>query len=67
MTGRYLEDFTVGQTFRSGRLQIDQERIRTCGAEFDPQPFHLDKIPTLYLSVSEIELRSLSTHEAAGD
>src|SRR6267154_1361124 len=28
MIGRYLEDFTVGQTF---------------AAEFDPQPFHLDE------------------------
>jgi CxxC motif-containing protein (DUF1111 family) len=25
MTGRYLEDFAVGQTFRSGRLQIDYQ------------------------------------------
>jgi acyl dehydratase len=43
MTGRYLEDFAVGQTFRSGRLRIDKERIKTFGAEFDPQPFHLDE------------------------
>src|SRR5258705_9270769 len=43
MTDRYLEDFTVGQTFRSGRLQIDKERSKTFGAEFDPQPFHLDE------------------------
>ena len=43
MTGRYLEDFAVGQTFRSGRLKIDKERIKTFGAEFDPQPFHLDE------------------------
>ena len=43
MTGRYLEDFAVGQTFRSGRLQIDKERIKAFGAEFDPQPFHLDE------------------------
>src|SRR6267378_7516530 len=43
MTDRYLEDFAVGQTFRSGRLQIDKERIKTFGAEFDPQPFHLDE------------------------
>ncbi len=43
LTGRYLEDFAVGQTFRSGRLQIDKERIKTFGAEFDPQPFHLDE------------------------
>src|SRR6266404_4092039 len=41
-TGRFLEDFAVGQTFRSGRLRIDKERIKTFGAEFDPQPFHLD-------------------------
>ncbi len=26
MTGRFLEDFAAGQTFRSGRLQIDKER-----------------------------------------
>ena len=43
MIGRYLEDFAVGQTFRSGRLTIDKERIRTFAAEFDPQPFHLDE------------------------
>jgi acyl dehydratase len=43
ITGRYLEDFAVGQTFRSGRLQIDKERIKSFGAEFDPQPFHLDE------------------------
>ena len=43
MIGRFLEDFAVGQTFRSGRLRIDRERIKTFGAEFDPQPFHLDK------------------------
>jgi acyl dehydratase len=43
MTGRYLEDFAVGQTFRTGRVQIDNERIKTFAAEFDPQPFHLDE------------------------
>jgi acyl dehydratase len=43
MTVRYLEDFAVGQTFRSGRLRIDQRRIETFAAEFDPQPFHLDE------------------------
>src|SRR6266567_6240928 len=43
MIGRFLEDFAVGQTFRSGRLQIDRERIKTFAAEFDPQPFHLDE------------------------
>lgn len=38
----YLEDFTVGQTFRSGRLQVDEEQILRFAREFDPQPFHLD-------------------------
>jgi acyl dehydratase len=42
MTQRYLEDFAVGQTFGSGRLLIDEERIKSFAAEFDPQPFHLD-------------------------
>ena len=43
MTERYLEDFAVGQTFGSGRLRVDPERIKTFAAEFDPQPFHLDE------------------------
>ena len=43
MTQRYLEDFAVGQTYGSGRLRIDKERIKTFAAEFDPQPFHLDE------------------------
>jgi acyl dehydratase len=49
MTERYLEDFTVGQTFGSGRLRIDEEQIRRFASEFDPQPFHLDegRAPTM--------------------
>jgi acyl dehydratase len=43
MAERYLEDFTVGQTFGSGRLRIDAEQITTFAAAFDPQPFHLDE------------------------
>jgi acyl dehydratase len=43
MDGRYLEDFAVGQTFGSGRLAVDKERIKSFAAEFDPQPFHLDE------------------------
>lgn len=42
MIEHYLEDFTVGQTFGSDRLQVDEEQIRRFAAEFDPQPFHLD-------------------------
>ena len=40
---RYLEDFAEGQTFGSGRLVVSAEKIRAFGAEFDPQPFHLDE------------------------
>jgi acyl dehydratase len=42
MTERYLEDFAVGQTYSSGRFQIDEERMKSFASEFDPQPFHLD-------------------------
>jgi acyl dehydratase len=43
LSGRYLDDFAVGQTFGSGRVRIDKERIFAFAAEFDPQPFHLDE------------------------
>ena len=42
MAARYLDDFAVGQTFGSGRMRIDEDRIKSFAAEFDPQPFHLD-------------------------
>ena len=38
----HLEDFTVGQTFGSGRIKVDAEQIKAFAATFDPQPFHLD-------------------------
>jgi acyl dehydratase len=43
LSGRYLDDFAVGQTFGSGRVRIDKEQIFAFAAEFDPQPFHLDE------------------------
>ncbi|MGQ0649733.1 MAG: MaoC family dehydratase [Gemmatimonadaceae bacterium] len=43
MTARYLEDFEAGQTFRSGRIRIEADRIKSFAADFDPQPFHLDE------------------------
>jgi acyl dehydratase len=43
MTENYLEDFVVGQKFGSFRLGIDAARIKSFAAEFDPQPFHLNK------------------------
>jgi acyl dehydratase len=43
MTGRYLEDYAVGQTFGSGKLRVDEDQIKRFAAEFDPQPFHLEE------------------------
>ena len=43
MTARYLEDYSVGQKFGSGRVRMDKDRIKAFAAEFDPQPFHLDE------------------------
>jgi acyl dehydratase len=39
---RYLEDYAVGQTYGSGRIRVEEERIKAFAAEFDPQPFHTD-------------------------
>ena len=43
MTGKYLEDLAAGQSYRSGRLRVDEARIKSFAAEFDPQPMHLDE------------------------
>jgi acyl dehydratase len=39
----YLEDFAVGQVFRSASLSVDTAAIKSFAAQFDPQPFHLDE------------------------
>jgi acyl dehydratase len=39
----YLEDFAIGQTYRSRCLAIDTEQIKAFAVAFDPQPFHLDE------------------------
>jgi len=43
MTRQYLEDFTVGQVFDSGRLRVDKEAIIAFAEQFDPQSYHLDE------------------------
>ena len=43
MTEHYLEDFAVGQVYRTGKLRIELERVKSFAAEFDPQPYHLDE------------------------
>ena len=39
----YLDDLRVGQTFETGTYVMDETRIKSFAAEFDPQPFHLDE------------------------
>jgi acyl dehydratase len=39
----YLEDLHVGQRFSSAAHRIEEDRIKSFAAEFDPQPFHLDE------------------------
>jgi acyl dehydratase len=39
----YLEDFAVGQVYRTGELTVSSDAIKTFAASFDPQPFHLDE------------------------
>jgi acyl dehydratase/ribonuclease HI len=38
----YLDDLYVGQKFTSGTYRMDENRIKSFAAEFDPQPFHLE-------------------------
>jgi len=40
---RYLEDFSPGQKFASGRLRVDADAIKAFAAQYDPQPYHLDE------------------------
>jgi acyl dehydratase len=41
--GLYLDDLHVGQRFTSGIYRMDEDSIKAFAAEFDPQPFHLNK------------------------
>jgi acyl dehydratase len=43
MTQYYLDDFAAGQTFKTGRVRIDKEKIFDFARQFDPQPYHLDE------------------------
>jgi acyl dehydratase len=43
MTSLYLEDFAVGQVFKTGKTLVDKEQIFTFARQFDPQPFHVDE------------------------
>jgi acyl dehydratase len=39
----FLEDLSVGQTFRTGTISVEKDRMKAFAAEFDPQSFHLNE------------------------
>src|ERR1043166_4441951 len=43
MQERYLEDFAVGQTYRTSTVRVQATDMINFAAEFDPQPFHVDE------------------------
>src|SRR5215471_16583525 len=43
-TKQYLEDYAVGQVYRTGRVQIDKDQILAFAKQYDPQPYHLDEL-----------------------
>src|SRR5262245_29598655 len=42
MTVLYLEDLAVGQTYRSGRLRVDEAQMKAFAADYDPRPVDID-------------------------
>jgi acyl dehydratase len=43
MRRRFLEEFSVGQVFQTGRMRVEKEEIFAFARQFDPQPYHLDE------------------------
>jgi acyl dehydratase len=43
MKEQYFEDYAAGQTFLSGKHQIDKDQIIAFAKQFDPQFYHLDE------------------------
>jgi acyl dehydratase len=41
---RFLEDLKVGNLFKSQTYKVSEEQIIAFAREFDPQPFHLDRV-----------------------
>jgi acyl dehydratase len=44
MLDRYFEDFEVGQSFETRGMTITESQILDFALQYDPQPFHMDKI-----------------------
>jgi len=44
MSGRFLEDYAVGEVLKpTRRLRVEKDAIIAFARQFDPQPFHLDE------------------------
>ncbi len=44
MAIRYLEDFSIGEVWRSEPVEVTQEAIISFAMDNDPQPMHIDPI-----------------------
>ena len=44
MNRRFFEDLKVGDRFKSQTYEVTEEQIISFAREFDPQPFHLDRV-----------------------
>jgi acyl dehydratase len=41
---RLLDDFTVGEKFTTGEIEITEAMILAFARDYDPQPFHIDPV-----------------------
>lgn len=44
MTGRFIDDFTVGETFTTRSAALDEATIIAFATDYDPQPIHIDPV-----------------------
>ena len=54
MSERYFEDLKPGDRFKSGTYEVSEEQIISFAREFDPQPFHLDRVVARQTMFSEL-------------
>jgi|SRR6185312_1376398 len=40
----YLEEFRVGERFRTAEYEMTEEKVIAFAREYDPQPFHVDHV-----------------------
>ena len=43
-TGRYFEDFQVGDVIETAGMTITESQILDFASTYDPQPFHVDAV-----------------------